>query len=213
MPLLLFVIPLLIIAQSCLAQSIQTIDTTRDTFTQQFYNRDTKRIDNITPSFTIQYLHEGDYILVDITTSLMYSLSNEWTLGAGWNRRVAYSARYHAFSNKPRTFGPRCFASYKIGWGLSSRVEVELMNAPVPPIIQRITADYTNREWIPGVFIGIEKSYRLHKHFKGSCLLMLRTFNPDHKSPYGDVLNVRFGFDFPIKRSDVTFNALNKISY
>ena len=30
---------------------------------------------------------------------------------------------------------------------------------------------------------------------------MARLFDPDHKSPYADVLNVRFGFEFPLKKS------------
>jgi len=29
---------------------------------------------------------------------------------------------------------------------------------------------------------------------------MVRVFDPHHKSPYADVLNVRFGFEFPIKK-------------
>jgi hypothetical protein len=31
-------------------------------------------------------------------------------------------------------------------------------------------------------------------------MVMFRLFNPDHKSPYVDVVNVRVGFEFPMKK-------------
>lgn len=200
MPLWTLLTPLLFIALTCLGQSMQAVDTTRHAFTEQFYNGGATRAARMVPSVTIQYLSTGDYVLVDITSSLTYKFSNQWRVGAGWNRRVAYNSRYHAFSNKPRTFGPRCFASYDMRWGFSPRVEFEIMNAPVPPTIQKISSDDSDRQWVPAVFVGIEKDYRFMKHLRGSCLIMLRTFNPKHKSPYGEVLNIRFGFYFPVKR-------------
>ena len=31
-------------------------------------------------------------------------------------------------------------------------------------------------------------------------MLITRLFDPQHKSPYADVLNVRFGFEFPMMK-------------
>ena len=46
----------------------------------------------------------------------------------------------------------------------------------------------------------MKKEYKFIKNVKGTALVMVRLFNPDHKSPYADVLNVSFGFEFPMKK-------------
>jgi hypothetical protein len=53
-----------------------------------------------------------------------------------------------------------------------------------------------------GVFAEVKKQYKFIRNVTGTALIMLRLFNPSHKSPYADVLNVRFGFEFQIKEKD-----------
>ncbi|RAW01648.1 hypothetical protein [Pseudochryseolinea flava] len=155
----------------------------------------TRLVERSTPFVVLQYQQQGRYLLVDITPGLKYQLSEKLSLGLGWNRRVAFNEYYRAFSNMPRTFGPRSFLAYDMGWGLSPRIECEMMNAPVPPIVQKIRSEFHDRQWVPGVFIGVEKGCKLSKHVRGNLLVMVRTFNPQGKGPYNDVINIRLGVD------------------
>jgi len=50
-------------------------------------------------------------------------------------------------------------------------------------------------------FSWFKKEYRLVKNVKGTAFVMFNLYNPEHKSPYGDVLNTRFGFEFPLKKN------------
>ena len=74
------------------------------------------------------------------------------------------------------------------------------MNTKVPPSTFTPSLDPSRREWVWGAFLGLKKEYRFLKNVKGTAMVMTRLFNPDHKSPYADVLNVRFGFEFPMKK-------------
>lgn len=74
------------------------------------------------------------------------------------------------------------------------------MNTTVPPLTRTPTLDLGDREWVWGAFVGMKKEYRFIRNVKGTALVMVRLFNPEHKSPYGDVINVRFGFEFPMKK-------------
>jgi hypothetical protein len=79
-------------------------------------------------------------------------------------------------------------------------VEVEVMNALVAPENQPSRMDLGTRQWVWGAFVGLKKEYRFLKNVKGTALVMTRLFDPEHKSPYADVLNVRIGFEFPMKK-------------
>jgi hypothetical protein len=75
------------------------------------------------------------------------------------------------------------------------------MNTTVPSITHIHTVDPYEREWVWGVFTGLKKEYRIIKNVKGTAMVMMRLFNPDRKSPYSDVVNVRFGFEFPLSKA------------
>lgn len=49
----------------------------------------------------------------------------------------------------------------------------------------------TLNEWVWGAFAGMKKEYKLIKNVKGTAMVMARLYNPQHKSPCADVLNVR----------------------
>jgi len=88
-------------------------------------------------------------------------------------------------------------------------VEVEVMNALVAPEDQPMRMDLGTREWVYGAFFGLKKEYRFLKNVKGTALVMTRLFDPHHKSPYSDVLNVRIGFEFPMKKKVKNLSTSN----
>ena len=86
--------------------------------------------------------------------------------------------------------------------GIALRGEVESMNTFVPPLITSNTAaDPNNRQWVWGMFGGIKKEYQLSKTIRGNIQMMYNFHDRFYKtSPYADRLNVRMGFEFPMKK-------------
>ncbi|SKC88772.1 hypothetical protein [Ohtaekwangia koreensis] len=162
--------------------------------------RDKPLIERLLPGIALQIQKKGNDILVDFNPYIGYRLSGRLTSGLGWNQRYGYNTNHNSFSPSTRVYGPRIYSEFKIGKGFSPRAEVELMNTQVPPKLQSKTSDVTGREWVPGAFIGLKKEYRFIKRVKGTAQIMLRVFNYENKSPYADVLNMRIGFEFPMKK-------------
>ncbi|HEY9046812.1 MAG TPA: hypothetical protein VIN08_12995 [Ohtaekwangia sp.] len=157
-------------------------------------------IERLLPGIALQIQKKGNDVLVDFNPYIGYRLTGRLTSGLGWNQRVGYNTRRDAFSPGTRIFGPRIYSEFKLAKGFSPRAEAELMNTYVPPRLHTISVDSRGREWVPGVFVGMKKDYKFMKGVKGTAQIMLRVFNPNHKSPYADVLNMRVGFEFPMKK-------------
>jgi hypothetical protein len=156
--------------------------------------------ERLLPGIALQIQKKGDDILVDFNPYVGYRLSGRLTSGIGWNHRVGYNTDRNAFTSAPRVYGPRVYGEFRLGKGFSPRAEFEYMNTYVPPQLQTPVTDPGVRAWVPGAFVGMKKDYRFIGSVKGTAMIMLRVFNVDHKSPYADVLNVRFGFEFPQKK-------------
>lgn len=156
-------------------------------------------IERLVPGIGMQVQRKGDNLLVDLNLYAAYRFTGRISAGLGWNQRVAYYVDRSVFNPDARIYGPRVFGEFKLWRGFSPRAEVEIMNANVPPLTRTQTVDPLYREWIWGAFAGIKKEYRFIKNVKGTALVMMRLYNPDHKSPYGDIVNARFGFEFPMK--------------
>ncbi len=161
-------------------------------------------IERIVPGIAIQLQKKNDDLLTDFNMYLSYRFTGRFTSGAGWNQRIGYNTDRNSWSHEnARIYGPRVFSEYKLGKGFSPRAEVEVMNTNVPPLTRTQTTDPFHREWVWGAFAGIKKEYRFFKNIKGTASIMMRLYNPDHKSPYADVVNARFGFEFPMKKKRI----------
>lgn len=137
--------------------------------------------------------------MVDFYAYVAYRFTRKINAGVGWNQRVAYNLNYNGFNPNLRIFGPRIFGEYNLWKGFSPRAELELMNTNLPRVTRGVSSDPLQREWVWGAFVGLKKEYRIIS-IKGTAMIMTRLFNPDSKSAYTDVLNVRFGFEFPMKK-------------
>ena len=157
-------------------------------------------IERIIPGLGLQLQKKGDDFLVDFNPYVGYRFTTRITAGVGWNERVPYNTEINRYNSDARVFGPRFYGEFKLGKGFSPGLELEEMNTVVPPLAQTTPVDPNNREWVFGVFVGMKKEYKIFKQVKGTASVMTRLFNAEHKSPYADVLNVRFGFEFPIKK-------------
>ncbi|SHH15791.1 hypothetical protein SAMN04488109_2929 [Chryseolinea serpens] len=160
--------------------------------------------ERVLPGIAMQMQKKGEDLMVDFNPYAGYRFTGRITAGAGWNQRVAYNTKRNYFDHAARVYGPRVYGEFKLWKGFSPRLEVETMNTFVPPLTRVAIPDAGSREWVWGVFTGMKKEYRFIKNVKGTALIMVRLFDPHHKSPYADVLNVRFGFEFPIKKKPKT---------
>jgi hypothetical protein len=158
-------------------------------------------IERIIPGIAIQLQKKNDELLTDFNPYLGYRFTGRVTAGLGWNHRVSYNLDNGSSNTAARIYGPRVFGEYKLLPGFSSRVEVETMNTYVPPFARKSSSvDDRGRDWVWGTFVGIKKDYKFLKKINGTAMVMFRLFDPHRKSPYADIINARFGFEFPMKK-------------
>jgi hypothetical protein len=156
-------------------------------------------VERLLPGVGLQILSNNNLFL-DINPYVGYKLSGRFTTGLGWNQRIGYSKDHHYFTSVSEVYGPRFFVEAK-GWrGFCLRAEFEWMNTYVPPTIRKLNGDKAERQWVPTAFVGVKKEYRFIKNVRGTAFIMMRVFNSQHKSPYGDVVNSRFGLEFPMRK-------------
>ncbi|MEJ1241849.1 hypothetical protein WBG78_27130 [Chryseolinea sp. T2] len=161
--------------------------------------KENKFHERLLPGLGFQLLKKSDDILVDFNPYVGYKFTRRITAGAGWNQRVAYNWDNKSFSHSSQIYGPRVYGEFNLSKGFSPRLEVELMNTLVPPATVK-QGDPHGRQWVPGAFAGMKKQYKLYKQLRGTASVMFRLFDPKRQSPYGDVVNARFGFEYVIKK-------------
>jgi hypothetical protein len=161
--------------------------------------RDKPFIERLVPGIALQ-IHRKDAWMVDFNLYAGYRFNPRLAVGAGWNQRVAYDADKYEFNPELRIYGPRLYGQHAIGEGFSARLETEYMNTLVPPQFSSKYADVNGREWVYSTMAGIKKEYRFLGNVKGTMMLLYNLHDRYHRSPYGDKLMVRFGFEFPVKR-------------
>ncbi|MEO7992226.1 MAG: hypothetical protein ABI663_21940 [Chryseolinea sp.] len=164
-------------------------------------------VERIVPGIQFQILSKQGNFMVDFNAYAGYRLTSKLTSGIGWNQRFAYNRDQHEFNAQARIFGPRAFAEYKLGRGFLPRVEIETMNTSVPPFTSSKPADVRSREWVVNAFVGMKKEYRFFKNVKGTTSIMLNVYHPHHNNLYADVVNARFGFEFPMRKKAKKVNG------
>ena len=156
-------------------------------------------IERIVPGVAFQILRKDDLFL-DINPYIGYRISGRLTSGIGWNQRIGYSTKKDHFTSPSVVYGPRWFGEAKVWKGFYGRLEVEYLNTVVPPAFTAPLPDHGYREWVWTAMAGIKKEYRFLKGVRGTAFILFNLYDPKHKSPYGDVMNSRFGFEFPLKK-------------
>lgn len=160
-------------------------------------------IERLVPAITFQ-IFKGDNLLLDVNPAVAYRFNGRFNSGIGWNQRLSYNLDKDRFNSFRTLYGPRVFSEYLAWKGFSVRAELELMRTDVPIPIRHIYGnDAGTRQWVFTPFAGIKKKYRIMKGVNGTAFIMTNLYNPQRKSPYPDVINSRFGFEFKLKRKRV----------
>jgi hypothetical protein len=157
-------------------------------------------IERVVPGIAIQ-IHTKNYLNFDFNPYAAYRLSGRLSVGLGWNQRLAMDWSNKSVVGKGRVYGPRIFGEFKLPKGFAIRQEFEEMNTPVPTYL--IGTSEGTRQWVFTSMTGLKKEYMFFKKIKGFTIVQfdfISMIKPSHKSPYGDVVNTRFGFEFPMKK-------------
>ncbi len=149
-----------------------------------------KWYERLVPSLTLQ-VQKSDYLFVDLNPALGWRFNGYLTAGAGWNDRVGING-YLQYSVSGRVYGPRLFTEVGLSRGFAVRADGELMNT----MMSTSVTSESGREWVPGIFAGIKKDYRLFKNVRGNIQVLYNLYDDHGNSPYPDRLVMRVGMQF-----------------
>jgi hypothetical protein len=152
-------------------------------------------IKRIVPAIGFQVLKTENTVFADLNPSIGYRFTGKLTSGIGWNHRLSYQLHSQHLTTHNHLYGPRAYAQYSLKKGFYPRAEFDLMRTEVPASTLK-SNDPNSYRWVPGVFVGIKKGYKITRRLRSTASVMVRVINPNNQSPYKDVVNARFGFEF-----------------
>jgi hypothetical protein len=156
-------------------------------------------IERLVPGIAFQ-IQKSQNLLIDVNPTLLYKIRPRLTAGAGWNERLPFEG-WKITADNERIYGPRVIVQFLWTKGINLRLQPEVMNTAIPPALAyRMGLDPTHRKWITSIFAGIKKEFTVYKSMKGYSEMLYNFRDKDGMSPYADKLNVRFGFEFPMKK-------------
>lgn len=156
-------------------------------------------VERLIPGIALQ-VHKENNLWVDFNPYLGYNLTGRLAVGLGWNERVGINTKSRKYVEGDRVYGIRSFIQFRLKQGLLLNAEAETMNALMLPTSKLPPDEIGKRNWVNSYFAGIKKEFRFSKAVKGTVQILYSIYDPDNKSPYTNRLNVRFGFEFPMKR-------------
>ncbi len=155
-------------------------------------------IERFVPGITLQ-IQKNSNVMIDFNPLIGYRISDRLTAGAGWNERMSFGKNLK-LNSQDRIYGPRLFVDFKFKKGFSLRAEGEKMNTFIPTITSQQQVDANSRAWVGSIFAGIKKDYQFMKGVKGNFQLLYNLYDDHDNSPYRERINVRMGFEFPLKK-------------
>ncbi len=168
---------------------------------KKFYNplKEKSFRERIFPGISFQYQKSNDYML-DVNPSMGYMILQNVSAGVGFNYRLVRSGNNENWRQNQSVYGPRAFAEVKLFRGFLGYIEYEYMNTRVPEKAG-VSRETGKREWVSGLFTGIKTRYPITRWMKGTVIVQFNWLNDGIKSPYGNNITSRIGFEFYLKKS------------
>lgn len=157
-------------------------------------------IERLKPGIGLQFFGGNDEVLIDLNPYVGYRITRRFTSGLGWNQRVVFNTEDYQFTSGSLVYGPRVYSEYNLWRGFHPRLEIETMNTNVPSTVSSNPTDTQHREWVWGMLLGLKKEYKISSRVNGTAILMFNLFDPERKSPYKDVVNMRIGVEVKLKK-------------
>lgn len=137
------------------------------------------------PGALVQY-HTGPTAL-DAGPVVHYKINDRLAFGAGLSYRLYMQAPLTGGSRA--VYGGRAIGEYSIKKGFALRGEYELLSTEINPLTD---AGPALRMWVPGVFTGISKAFKVKARLYATSMIMLNLLH-DYRSPYTSEVQVRMG--------------------
>jgi hypothetical protein len=157
-------------------------------------------VERIIPGINIQ-VQASTHIWIDFNPYVGYQISRRFTAGAGWNERLSVDFKEWNLISNERIYGPRSFLEFKFKENLILKVETEWMNAWVHTPMQKALNEVPKQMWVWSSFAGMKNVFNLSKKLKGNAQVLYNLYDLEKRSPYASRLNVRFGFEYVIKKN------------
>lgn len=154
-------------------------------------------IERLRPGFNLQIQSKHE-VMLDFNPQFGYRITGAITAGIGWNERWGYDFSKWNYISLDHVYGPRGYAQMKIKPGAYAMISPEVMNALVPPYFNSL--DPATRKWVWTWMGGVKKEFRYSKKMLGSMQVLYNLFDKHNQSPYVSKLNIRMGFEFPLKK-------------
>lgn len=155
-------------------------------------------LERFVPGMALQFQKQESY-WVDLNPYLGFKIAGRWLAGLGWNERIDYNFDDRNWDSENRIYGLRSFLHFKVKEKLWLKSDVECMNAPLHAL-PLMTSEVIGRRWIWSFFAGFKKDIEISKRFNATVQTMYNIYNPDKRSPYTHRLNIRIGFELPLKK-------------
>jgi hypothetical protein len=155
-----------------------------------------KTFEKFVPGVMFQVITNSPW-LVDVMPTLRYRLTSYWSIGVGWKERMAFGGG-STQTRTSRIFGPSAFTEIILFKGVSFRFDVESMNfySGLQPGAQDSRQLKTN--W--GYAVGAKKDFSVAPRVYGNVQFMYNVFMTTRESMYPSRFNVRFGFEYKLKK-------------
>ncbi len=151
--------------------------------------------ERLVPALTLQIMSQKN-VLLDLNPSIAYRISPRFKSGIGWVERITFDDWKPTIPE--RVFGLRNYIEYQLPKGFQARADIEWLNAILPPLIIN-TGDLGTRDWEWSTLIGLKKDFKISKSVTGNVQTMYRLWSDKDKVPFPDRLNIRIGFEFPMR--------------
>ncbi|MCA4897900.1 MAG: hypothetical protein IM631_09630 [Cytophagales bacterium] len=152
--------------------------------------------ERLVPALTLQIMTQKN-VLLDLNPSIAYRISPRFKSGIGWVERITFDDWKPTIPE--RVFGLRNYTEYQLPKGFQARADIERLNAILPPLIIN-AGDLGTRDWEWSALIGLKKEFKISKTVTGNVQTMYRLWSDKNKVPFPDRLNIRIGFEFPMKK-------------
>ncbi len=156
-------------------------------------------IERIVPGSNFQFFKMAGLTMVDISPFAMYRFTGRLRGGLGATYRMQFNKKVQPV-HPHDAYGYRVMADYKVLKGFNVHAEGEWMKmVPYNPLTNVKLNDSEKAESIPAFYLGILKQYKAGRHIEGNFQI-LYNFLHEHKGVYPTKVNIRFGFEFPMKK-------------
>lgn len=156
-------------------------------------------IERLVPGINFQFFQLSGLTITDFSPFMMYRFTSRWRAGAGGTYRLQFNKKIEPVHTHD-SYGYRIMTDYKVISGFHAHVEVEWMNmTPYDPATNNLINDSEKKQWIPALYLGILKQYKAGKHVNGN-FQVIYNFLYHRNGLYPNKFNIRFGFEFPLKR-------------